>query len=183
MKNIKNVVVLSAALAVATGAVLAAPSALARPVRQVAQIAYDSWQEAVFSLQQQIDSISLTPGPQGPAGPQGDPGEPGPVGPMGPQGPAGAGASPSTLYSVMEFGYVSPDSIRTFTPSCRPGDLLLSGGYTMGTVPDEGGRTLLVSESRPDFPYTWRVGFTNLHPLLDFYVNAYAWCNDLTPEL
>jgi hypothetical protein len=102
---------------------------------------------------------------------------------MGPQGPAGAGASPSTLYSVMEFGYVSPDSIRTFTPSCRPGDLLLSGGYTMGTVPDEGGRTLLVSESRPDFPYTWRVGFTNLHPLLDFYVNAYAWCNDLTPEL
>lgn len=128
-----------------------------------------------------LQGIPGEQGPVGPQGPTGNDGSPGSAGPQGPVGPAGAGASVSTLYSVLEFGYVSPNSIRTFLPSCRAGDQLLSGGHTFGTVPDEGGRTLLVSESRPAFPYTWRVSFANTHPVLDFYVNAYAWCNDLTP--
>ena len=41
----------------------------------------------IRDLQEQINAIELTPGPEGPQGPQGDPG---PAGPAGPQGVAGA---------------------------------------------------------------------------------------------
>lgn len=43
----------------------------------------------VVTLQNQINNIQLTPGPQGPAGPQGPQGDPGPQGPAGPAGPVG----------------------------------------------------------------------------------------------
>ncbi len=52
----------------------------ARPVVSIAHIAYDSWQEAVSSLQQQIDNLALMPGPRGPQGERGS------VGPQGAQG-------------------------------------------------------------------------------------------------
>ena len=59
--------------------------------------------DAVDFLQDQIDAISLTPGPEGPQGPQGEQGiqgeqglqgEQGPVGPEGPQGPEGIQGEP-----------------------------------------------------------------------------------------
>jgi hypothetical protein len=43
----------------------------------------------VANLQEQIDNIQLTPGPQGETGPQGPQGPPGPAGPAGPQGETG----------------------------------------------------------------------------------------------
>lgn len=55
----------------------------------------DNLQNQVDGLQQQINTIELTPGPEGPqgpegpAGPQGDPGPEGPQGEAGPAGPQG----------------------------------------------------------------------------------------------
>lgn len=46
-------------------------------------------QAAIQELKDEVDSISLTPGPQGPQGPQGDPGPTGATGATGPQGPQG----------------------------------------------------------------------------------------------
>lgn len=49
--------------------------------------AIDKLRDAVNNLQDQIDALVLTPGPQGPAGPQG------PQGPQGPKGDSGNGSS------------------------------------------------------------------------------------------
>jgi len=59
------------------------------------------------SLQDQIDNIELTPGPQGP---QGDPGPTGPQGDLGPQGPPG-----SSSEVVPTSGYVSVPLMPTWT--------------------------------------------------------------------
>ena len=50
---------------------------------------FNALQNQVDSLQQQINTIELTPGPQGPQGPEGPQGPPGPQGDPGPQGPQG----------------------------------------------------------------------------------------------
>jgi Collagen triple helix repeat (20 copies) len=48
---------------------------------------------AIAELEERLDAIELTPGPQGPVGPQGPQGEPGPKGDMGDQGEPGAQGS------------------------------------------------------------------------------------------
>jgi hypothetical protein len=53
------------------------------PAERAARIAADS------DLQNQINNIALTPGPEGPQGPQGEQGPAGPQGPIGLTGPAG----------------------------------------------------------------------------------------------
>lgn len=46
--------------------------------------------DTLTDLDEAIEGIELTPGPQGPAGPKGDTGDTGPAGATGPAGPAGA---------------------------------------------------------------------------------------------
>jgi hypothetical protein len=71
------------------------------------------------NLQEQIDNIESTPGPQGPPGPVG------PEGPMGPEGPAG----------ILDK-YIIVRQVRTNSPThiynrlivyCNPDDLAISG--------------------------------------------------------
>lgn len=131
-------------------------------------------------------------GPVGPAGPQGEAGPQGDVGPAGPQGPAGpagaqgpagpagsAGTNALRLYSVLAFQEIPVSSQVTLRPTCEPGDQVVSGGHAMGVVAQDG--ALVVAVSRANFPNAWEVTFTNFNPLTAYFVNAYAYCNDITP--
>jgi hypothetical protein len=76
---------------------------------EAARIAADA------DLQDQIDNIELTPGPQGPqgeTGPQGPQGIQGPIGPQGPPGPAGSGSG-SLLQLTRNFTVAPEVSVST----------------------------------------------------------------------
>jgi len=95
-------------------------------------------------LQEQIDNIELTPGPQGPPGPAGPQGLPGSTGPQGPQGPAGPQGAPGPaglegpagiLDIYMKFDQVRPYFMKNgrFIVYCdnRDEDFAISGSaYT-----------------------------------------------------
>jgi hypothetical protein len=85
------------------------------------------------SLQSQINSIQLTPGPQGIPGVSGAPGTPGL---QGPKGDTGTGLDANKLYTV--FGTtvtVGPGVAMSTQASCRDtNDVLLNGGFALGST-------------------------------------------------
>jgi len=103
---------------------------------------------AINHLQDEINNIHLTPGPQGPqgpAGPQGPQGDTGPAGadgatgpqgpagPQGPQGPAGTGTGSSvTYYFSSNSVSVDPGATGTSIALCHSGDSVTGGGYSLG---------------------------------------------------
>ena len=106
---------------------------------------FDQLRAAIQDLQNQINNIQLTPGPQGPQGapgsqgPQGLQGLPGPQGiqgipgPQGPQGTPGAGSS-VTFYLIRHYEtFTSQNSIVSIA-LCNAGDFPTGGGYSAGGV-------------------------------------------------
>lgn len=71
-----------------------------------------------LSLQNEIYTISLTPGPEGPEGS---------VGPMGPQGPAGAGGQ--MILFTRPGPWVTIGAIADALAECNEGETLVGGGY------------------------------------------------------
>ncbi len=135
---------------------------------------------AIQDLQNQIANIQLIPGPQGPEGPQGPAGTngingaPGATGPQGQQGPAGT--SRFSGYAVVNSLAIDGGGFfGTLFAVCRPGDQLITGGFSGG------GFGVEFIQSRPYFVSEgWYVDAVNRGPS-SRTVTVYAWCNDLTP--
>lgn len=154
--------------------------------------AIDQLRDAVNNLQDQIDALVLTPGPQGPVGPQGPQGLQGETGPQGPQGeqgpqgvqgPAGTGAGGrlNTYRVTSPIVSVGLADTQTATARCNAGDQVLSGGFFAQ------GSTLQILQSRPDLHIeAWSVEGSTANPPAGIlpgigFVAAYVVCNDLTP--
>lgn len=146
---------------------------------------------AILGLQDQIDTIELTPGPPGETGPQGEPGlpgDPGPmglqglqgeVGPQGPQGiqgiqgPSGTGLDKTRMYRTSSaFVPVPFGPVTTAEATCNDNnDILISGGF-WGS---HGGIITTASFPNPSFPLpTWTVGATTVGA--DGSIQAIAYC-------
>ncbi len=191
--------------AVTAGMLMTSSAALARSPRLPAFFhhplfprvwnAIDRLRDAVNNLQDQIDTLVLTPGPQGPqgeAGPQGSQGEQGlqgeqgpqgVQGEQGPQGPAGTGAGGrlNTYRITSPIVSVGIAETQTATARCHAGDQVLSGGFFAQ------GSTLQILQSRPDLHIeAWSVEGSTANPPAGIlpglgFVAAYVVCNDLTP--
>jgi hypothetical protein len=63
----------------------------------------------LISLQDQVNNIDVTPGPQGPAGEKGDTGPRGPPGPQGERGHPGTSSGSANIILNLEplFSYLS----------------------------------------------------------------------------
>ena len=96
-------------------------------------------QDQINNLQDQIDTIQLTPGPPGPQGEQGPQGI---QGPPGPQGPAGGGGFGSIYISDWTNAISECQAITDrngvvvgyeCVAKCNSGDQVISGGYQFAT--------------------------------------------------
>jgi hypothetical protein len=95
--------------------VLSTPTPPPDPTHTQLQQQINSLRDNLALLENQINNLELTPGPEGPQGPQGEKGETGPQGPMGPPGPQGGrgppGPSGSSANIILDleplFSYLS----------------------------------------------------------------------------
>ena len=83
---------------------------------------FDQLHDEINHLQDEINNISLLPGPQGPVGPQG---------PQGATGPAGTGSS-VTYYFATNSISIAPGAFGTGIALCHSGDSVTGGGYSLG---------------------------------------------------
>ena len=137
--------------------------------------------DRTYSLQHQIDTIELTPGPAGPTGPTGPmgpagtPGTTGPIGPAGPTGPAGASLTRDDVYTrSATFPVPALTWVSNFV-SCDPGDILLSGGFSTLYV------GVTASQPAPFFAQaSWVVtGYNDVAAPTDLTI--YAYCYNAAP--
>ncbi len=167
----KNIMLASGALVILGGlfafqvaSAATGGSPLERLASAIAELRAD-----LTSLEEQVSSLVLVPGPQGPqgepgadgadgatgaTGPQGPQGETGPqgpqgeVGPQGPQGEPGTGGTSGrlTTYRVTSsFANIELGASAVVTARCVRGDQILSGGYFLE------GSTAQIVQTRPDF--------------------------------
>jgi hypothetical protein len=73
--------------------VLSTPTPPPDPTPAQLQQQINSLRNDLTSLENEVDNIQVTPGPEGPQGPQGEKGETGPQGQRGPPGPSGSSAN------------------------------------------------------------------------------------------
>ena len=76
------------------------PSPVPDPTPIQLQQQINNLRNDLTSIQNQVDNLQLTPGPEGPQSPQGEKGETGQQGPMGPPGPQGQRGPPGQSSST-----------------------------------------------------------------------------------
>jgi hypothetical protein len=109
-------------------------------------------------------------GPKGATGPAGPKGDRGPAGPQGPAGAGGAGLGKITQRTVVRA--IEP-GLHDVTAPCKPGEHVVSGAFSAGTVGDE---NIRVTASGPvDAPAGWLADFVNeTSDLQDASVTAFC---------
>lgn len=153
---------------------------------------WDSVWDAIQNLQNQFNSIELTPGPTGEIGPIGPQGPQGATGPIGPQGPVGAtgsqglpgpalgGINKDLIYVVSsDYTSVLTGPATFVTVRCSDNnDPVLSGGYQVSQGPN-GHTDVIANAGQPtDGTAGWTVGAITDAPnnLSPGQIHAEAYC-------
>lgn len=113
-------------------------------------------------------------GPQGPEGPVGPQGEQGPAGPEGPEGPPGL----VNVYYVYRTYDIEPGHAAAPTAWCNPGDMVISGGYTM--VPYGCLEFDVLWNAPNELEQSWQAGGYNQSQFTISFT-VIAICLDVTP--